>query len=380
MCVDFGKYVLVAHDVREVSCANLAGSSQSVGIDGASGEEGGNGGIRMISVSIGAAVLLLAPLLFLLKLLGRIDDAGCNATECPPYYRTGTERFIRILAGQRDQRIAAPFPASHGVGKTKDVGNRVTGIRVTKAQRTGGETAREELAAQCADGRSSQKGVVCGVGRAAQGEIGENMRVARGVRRDGRRMEGVGKRGMRMRVVCAVVIIAMITAAGVNQFSGPQHGAGIIALAVTVGGSRGACRKLFAHTLRQGEATAGASIAVGASDTVCLLGFRSTRLRLEEIRMILDLGRFGTPIGGLLRGRRGTEFFAQAMGGDGVVRSRRGIIGGDVGMFGVALRTGEREDLGADDRGRAMYLAKMRQRENEIHIHGLASSSIQQPY
>jgi len=41
------------------------------------------------------------------------------------------------------------------------------------------------------------------------------------------------------------------------------------------------------------------------------------------------------------------------MGGGG------GIVG-EVVFIGVALRTGKREDLGTDDRGRAMYLAKMR--------------------
>ena len=42
------------------------------------------------------------------------------------------------------------------------------------------------------------------------------------------------------------------------------------------------------------------------------------------------------------------------MGGGG------GIVGGEVVFIGVALRTGKREDLGTDDRGRAMHLAKMR--------------------
>lgn len=139
----------------------------------------------MVSISIGTFVLLLATLLLVLEFLGRIDDAGCDATERPPYYWTSPERFIRILTGQRNQRIAAPFAASQGVGKAKDVGDRVTRVRVTKAQRTGGKTPGEELATQRANGGSSKKGVVCGVGRASQGEVGENVRVARGVRRNG---------------------------------------------------------------------------------------------------------------------------------------------------------------------------------------------------
>lgn len=37
-----------------------------------------------------------------------------------------------------------------------------------------------------------------------------------------------------------------------------------------------------------------------------------------------------------------------------------GNIVGEVVFIGMTLRTGEREDLGTDDRGRAMHLAKMR--------------------
>lgn len=181
-------------------------------------------------------------------------------------------------------------------------------------------------------------------------------------------MEGIRKGGMRMQIVFAFIVIGMIAAAGVHQFPGPQDGAAVLTLAVTVGGSRGACGQLLAHPLGQGQATAGARIAVGAANAADLLGFRGIRLGLEEVRMVFDpgrFGRFGPPIGRLLGRLRGAEFFAQAMGGDGIVRSRRGIIGGGIGMVGVALRTGERENLGAYDRGRAMHLAEMRQRELE---------------
>lgn len=83
---------------------------------------------------------------------------------------------------------------------------------------------------------------------------------------------------MRMRVVHAVVVIGMVTAAGVDQFPRPQDGAAALTLAVTLGGSRGACRKLFAHPFRQGQATAGACIAVGASNAADSLEFGRARL------------------------------------------------------------------------------------------------------
>ena len=49
------------------------------------------------------------------------------------------------------------------------------------------------------------------------------------------------------------------------------------------------------------------------------------------------------------------------------MRGGRRMIGGGRGVefIGIALRAGEREDLGADDGGWAMDLAEMRQRELE---------------
>ena len=49
------------------------------------------------------------------------------------------------------------------------------------------------------------------------------------------------------------------------------------------------------------------------------------------------------------------------------MRGGRRMIGGRRGVefIGIALRAGEREDLGADDGGWAMDLAEMRQRELE---------------
>lgn len=41
---------------------------------------------------------------------------------------------------------------------------------------------------------------------------------------------------------------------------------------------------------------------------------------------------------------------------------RRGIVRRDVGV-GIALGTGERQDLRTEDRGRAMHLAEMREGE-----------------
>ena len=69
--------------------------------------------------------------------------------------------------------------------------------------------------------------------------------------------------------------------------------------------------------------------------------------------MIFDLGGIFLRFGGV------------GDGGLSIMRGGRRMIGGRRGVefIGIALRAGEREDLGADDGGWAMDLAEMRQRE-----------------
>ena len=369
--VDFGENVGVADDLGEIAGPHLARSTGlAVGVESASGEEGGHRGVGPVPRSIGARVLLLATLFRFLESLRGVDNTGGDATEGAPDDGAGAKRAARVFAGQSDESIAAPFAARHGVRETEDVGDRIAGVRVAETERSGREAAREQLAAEGADGGAAQEGVVGGVRGPAKGQIGEDVSVARGIGRHRGGMEGIRQGRMGMRIARGVVDVrVMVGATGVDDLAGAQDGTAVPPLAIPLGGARGPRRQLLAHILRQGQATAGAGIAVGAAEGTRSGGIvQRVGLGSDEVGVVFDFGagmaQVGGTVGGSCGGRilRMREVRWTVEGGRIMGRGRR-IIGGEIGFVGVALGAGEREDLRADDRGGTMDLAEMRQRK-----------------
>lgn len=170
-------------------------------------------------------------------------------------------------------------------------------------------------------------------------------------------MYGVGKGGLS--VTSAVIIIAMLIPAGVDYLAGSKHGAPILPFTIIRGSTGCTRRELFAQFLRKGQTATRASISTfstRASATGALFLWLSRGeigVAFHKVGMIFDLGCRRCVCGIFILFRAGGGRRFGIMGGGG------GIVG-EVVFIGVALRTGKREDLGTDDRGRAMHLAKMR--------------------
>lgn len=154
----FGEDILIAHNFGEVPRPNLPKpAGLTIRIDSAAGEEGRDGSVVPIVGPVRCVILFLETLcLLLLVFLGGIDDAGCDSPKCTPYYRARAEGPARILAGQRDKRIATPFAPSHGIGQAEDVSDSIARSRITKTQWSRGQAAREKLAAESADGGAAE--------------------------------------------------------------------------------------------------------------------------------------------------------------------------------------------------------------------------------
>lgn len=169
-------------------------------------------------------------------------------------------------------------------------------------------------------------------------------------------MHGVRKGGLS--VASAVIIIAMAIPAGVDYLAGSKHGASILPFTIICGSTGCARRKLFAQFLGKGQAATCASIPTiraRASATGALFWWLSrggVGVAFHKVGMIFDLGCRRCVCGiFILFDVGGRRFGIMGSGGN---------IVGEVVFIGMTLRTGEREDLGTDDRGRAMHLAKMR--------------------
>lgn len=155
--MNFCENVLIADNLGEISRAHLAQSPRlTVWIQRTAGEEGRNRGVLATTNPATALVLfLLATLFVFLKLFGRIHETRRNATKGSPDDRTRAECSSGVFARQSHQGVTATLAARHGVWQTKDVGNGITGDRVTKTERTRGKTARQEFAAERANRGSS---------------------------------------------------------------------------------------------------------------------------------------------------------------------------------------------------------------------------------
>lgn len=162
-------------------------------------------------------------------------------------------------------------------------------------------------------------------------------------------------------IVGGIIVIAMAVPARVNDLAGSQDGAASIIAAIASGRARGAGRQLLAYIVGEGQTATGASIAAIAAgsgaDATGAVRFRRRGVAFEEVRVIFDLwsNRF-------IR-----DFFDRFWLKSRIccMRGRGDIIGGGrrIGFIGIALRAAERDNLRADDGGRAMHLAEMRQRK-----------------
>lgn len=169
-----------------------------------------------------------------------------------------------------------------------------------------------------------------------------------------------------MRVVGDVIYVGMTTPAGVHDLAGSQDGTSILPFSIASCRPRGTGRKLLAHVIRQTEAAACAGVAVGTTGAGGFLGFRRSVQRFEEIGMVLDLGRgFGKRLGWDV-GRPGWDgvlgFVPQAVRREGVMGGRRRVVGREIRPV-ATQRTGEGQDLGAEDGGGTMHLAEVGERE-----------------
>lgn len=178
-------------------------------------------------------------------------------------------------------------------------------------------------------------------------------------------MGGIGKRAMSVRFVGTIVIIDMVISTRIDYLAGSQHRtAAILALAVALGGTWSARGQLLAHIVGQGQTATGASIAacIGTrADAIGPVRLSGSRVALEKVWMIFDLGGGGFVGGSFL------VLLTFGLGGGWrriVIVGGGGIIGkGGFKFIRMTLRTGEGKDLGADDGGRAVDLAEMRQGE-----------------
>lgn len=179
--VQFGKNVFIADDLGQVARTNWTESPRDTcGIHDPTRQEGRYWGVLPIGV-VASVLLFFAPFLFFLKALRRVHNAGCDAPECAPDHGACAERSSSVFASQSDQGIAAPFAARHRIGNAEDVGDSVASNGVAEAQRARGQSAWQELAAQGANGRAAEESIVGGVRWAAEREVGEDVRMTRGI-------------------------------------------------------------------------------------------------------------------------------------------------------------------------------------------------------
>lgn len=166
---------------------------------------------------------------------------------------------------------------------------------------------------------------------------------------------------MGLGIMGAIITVAMIIPARVNDLAGAQDGAASILVAIASRRAWGTGRQLLAYIVRKGQTATGARITTIATrrgtDATGAVRFRRGGAGFQKVRVVFDLG-----------GRRFARgFFVRVVMKRGFcfVRRRRSIIGGgrEIEFIGIALRAGERDHLGADNRGRAMHLAEMRQRK-----------------
>ena len=70
-----------------------------------------------------------------------------------------------------------------------------------------------------------------------------------------------------MRVVCAIIIVRMAIATRIDNFPRSQNRATILPFPVALSRTRSSGRELFAHIVRQTQATTCASVAIRTTDT-----------------------------------------------------------------------------------------------------------------
>lgn len=260
--VKFGEDVFIADDLGQIPRTDLSKPARLPGrVHSPAREKGGNGGVLPTTGFTARAVLLLSALLFFLEALGGTDNTRCNATECAPDDGARPERSSSVFAGQGYQGITAPFAARHRIRETEDVGNRVAGHGIAEANRAGGQTTGEKLAAQGANGGFAEERIVMRLGRAPEREVGEDVSVTGCIGGHGGRAQGIWRRSMEVRVDGVVVGIRVAIAAGIYHLSRSQNGT----RGAAFGGARGTGGQLLAHILGERKAAAGACVTVGAA-------------------------------------------------------------------------------------------------------------------
>lgn len=135
MCVKFGKDVLIADDLSQITGPNLTEAPRvSSRVHGTTRKEGRNRWVLPVVRGISGVILLLAALLFFLEALSSIHDAGGDAAKGAPDHGARPERSSSVFSGECHQSVTASLSACHGIGKTENVCNRVARNGVTEAQ------------------------------------------------------------------------------------------------------------------------------------------------------------------------------------------------------------------------------------------------------
>ena len=162
----------------------------------------------------------------------------------------------------------------------------------------------------------------------------------------------VRRGGVRMRVGSVIISISVGVAARIDHLAGAENRTAVAgALGIAASGSP--CWQLLAHSLGERQGTTRTCVAVRAANALGSFFGRGRLLGTKEVRVVFDL-----------RGA-GSRGFTNGAGCLWRTLAACVVRGGLSRGFGIrmALCTGERKNLGADDRSRAMQFAKVRQRQ-----------------